>query len=70
MFFAYIQLALEVKKNMNLQDLLFEGILFALVLVWALIIVPYWRELRLLSLGILFFLLGNFSDLLDRKSVV
>ncbi|MGH7773792.1 MAG: sensor histidine kinase [Candidatus Binatia bacterium] len=63
---AYTQIALEVKKKFSLEDVFLEGILFVLVFVWALIILPHWRDFRILSLGVLLLLFGNFSDLLDE----
>jgi hypothetical protein len=64
--FLYGQIALSSSGTVRIEDLFFEGILFAVLFLSTIIVLPHWRDLRTLCLGVLLFLLGSYSDLLDE----
>ena len=65
MSILYLQLASR-PRTLKHSDIIFEGVLWAVLLSWTLIIVPHWRHLPTLAAGILLMMLGSFSDLLDE----
>ncbi len=63
---VYGKIAVRLKESFDLGDIFFEGFQFLLVFLLALFATRRWRDNRTLALGILLFLLGSFSDLLDE----